>query len=529
MAKASFQIVVFVFGVSLAVAFVYATRPPSGSASARTAEAAPAPVVWTQVIQPPPAPAAGGANAGQSIGQSLGDAHPEEASERSENEQLLAQLKALTPETRRALLVESVHEGTISSLRFASSSLLVLLPEYHEQLLPTLKREALKALLSRFRDVDWSNWQLSSFARAGGPTAARSYVDLVASVNPELGRFLETAAQLFRAVAASTKAGRPFALRDGLDEVLRTAERPTASAPGVPNAVPRVLDAEILGDAIFRTAFEEIRARLISSYVDAHREQPLLNFQLILSADGGAASEPLTSVLLRLFRQFSLEASPRYREQVFELLLSSPNVERWVKQRPALRRALAQLYLVGAMDAVELEDPRRATLFLDESIRLAPKLRGQELLAEALRGKETGDEPARAQNAGLQAQPANEEARLSEPRPEEPRSEQPQSAARTERSSSTLFSDSSKSSSGERLSSTLRQGISFLSMLLLVLLVAGGGALVFLYRRSLNAVRLRASDLIPAESPKGVRITAPSEMNFDEEFELGSRAKQSPY
>ncbi len=476
------QCVVFGLGVAVALLLGYATKGPSSNALARTAanpnlvsrpNAANTPIVWTHDTR---------ANGAAGI--------------ESENNELTDRLESMSPEVRRAFLVEAVRDGSAASLRNISSRAMSVLPEYRKDILPVLKREALSVLVSRFREIDWTNWPLSSYARDGGPTPGRSYVDLVFAANPELGRFLETGAQLFHRLFAVTEQGKVFTPAAELQRVLATAEQ--ARADRAQGLIPasRLLDAGILQDPVFGLVLEQLRAQLVGNYLQVNRKDPLTSLELLLSVHPAAGATELSPEFVRVLRLFALDATARYREEVFERLQESTNLESVAKNDPVLGRALSELYLVGGMDAIEHGDQARALLYIDQSNHFFPGLRAQELLAELIRMRNQPREEPRTQVAARQPEPEAEESgvltlgRKSEPSP---------------------------------VQASISTGMSYLSVGVFALVILGALFFVFVYFRSVRSLSAPALSPVTHTPTSPMRMTSPTDVNFGNEPETERR------
>jgi hypothetical protein len=504
MSKGRLKILSFALGLLFALALGFTSRP-SSTALARTAR----PSVNSQYTR-------------SLHTMTLPDAtvvSPPQASnaEQKESQRSLDQLEHLSPEKRRAVFVQSVREGSISALRDIDSKAIGVLPEYRSTILPLLEREGFDSLLSRFRQIDWMNWPMSSFAVDGGPTDARQYVDRISAVNSELGRFLETAARLVHSVYVSTRKGQSFSEQDKLHELLAGADRQPVDA-NIRTALARtMLDAQILQNPIFQRRFEQLRSQFVLSYLQSHPDEVLRSFQLLLSAHFNE-NDMLSSALLMLLRRFTLDASAKFREQIFDIIHQSLNIQIAAKSDAQLQRALAELYLVGAMDALEADDRQRAAIYLDESQGYNSDLKGQEILTEYLKSDAHLRQPEKQETKGDETEKATQE--------KEPAEEHTSLLSR-------FSHDSEHQDAQSKIRSTLVSGISYISMLLFALLIGGGIFLAIIYRRSVQTLSGLQKSSAPHHSGEGrsngVRMTAPTEMDFGEEFELGSKARQSPY
>ena len=510
MSNGLIKVLLFLIGVLVAVAVALTTRT-SSTALARTGKSTHSKLIFEE-------------SAPQLAEQS--ESSPVAAPVKTERVVSLnryREIERLTPEQRQSMLVQALREGTASSLPLVNARVISNLPEYRNQLVPVLEREALQTLLARFRQIDWLNWPLSSTALDGGPTEARSYIDLLHGENPEIGRFLETAAEMFYLLFRSTREGKVFSGQAELENFLQIAER--GAADKSPAAVPerRYLDNQIMHNPAFVPVLDELRAQFVLRTLEKHSDDLMQSLTLLLSVPPGPHQQEIASSIRLLLLRFSLEASPKYRAQVFDVLHSSKYLQDWLEQEPVLHRPLAELYLVGAMDALEIEDIRRAALFLDESQNLAPGLKSQELLAEYL--KSSGHGVAVPENAA--EAPAVDAAAETKPAGSRKLLDSVTKDSETE----PLLSDKTHAPQAKtNVRSALMSAISYISVFLFILLVVGGIVMIVLYRRSLSLTPA-GSGAKPRRdrSSSNARMTPPGEMDFGEEFELGTKARQSGF
>ncbi|MFN8389152.1 MAG: hypothetical protein U0136_02540 [Bdellovibrionota bacterium] len=526
MSPARLKFLSFFLGLLLAVALGLATRP-SSTALARTNSLNRPTTSHSEIVNAISNSAiqlgvdSKRSKTSQDAARSIEDSLPIQNSSAAPNHSL-SQLEQLDPQKRMSLLVQALREGSLSSLQELQDRQISLLPGYRETVLPRLRAEGLDALLGRFRQVDWLSWSLSSFAVDGGPTEARLFVDRVSAVNNELGSFLETAAEMFHGVFLATKQGREFSPQDYLDSLLQSSERSESDPKRAPAALPREsIDALILHDTTFVERFEALRSQLVISYVQSHPSDTLTSFSLLLSTPPSVRSDVVVEALLMLLRRFTLEASPKFRAQVFDIVQRSLTLRLLVKREPAMRRSLAELYLMGSMDALESDDRRRAAVYLDESQSYTTGLKGQEILSEYLKSvAQTPKSAAPSESQSTQAEPAKEASAKGDETSEK---ERPSLLSR-------FMDDKPAADEQSVVRTTLVSGISYLSMLLFVLLIGGGVFIFIIYRRSLDSLSgVNLPRRSSTENGGSMKMTAPNEMDFGEEFELGSKSNQSPF
>lgn len=416
----------------------------------------------------------------------------------SEAQDAALNLSAKSPAERSTLLRQALHEGTFASLQLLDSRVLSKLPSYLDRELPEAKHEALAEMLRRFRDIDWSNWKLSAFAVNGGPTAARRYVDVINIVNIEVGSYLETSAELLHSLYLNTQKGNVFAEDRALKALLNA---PNSSSSDTNSGKVITLDSQILLDPVFRENLESLREQFIVSYVDGHSEDPRKNLNLLLSIEPKLLAKSSITALTRLFRRFALEASPRFREEIFADLHNSETLSSFLAVDATLRRSVAELYLIGVLDALEDGDNRRATYFLQESNALYPGLKGQEMLAQRLQLEPT---TAASKKPTLQNvdNASHEEKEKIAPK-----------------GSKSLFPETASNTSDTKIRSTIEQGISYLFIVLLAVVFGGGVFFFVLYQRSLRSLDITPLSAVKEGSRKTQPITSPSSVDFEDSFE----------
>ena len=243
----------------------------------------------------------------------------------------------------------------------------------------------------------------------------------------------------------------------------------------------------------------------MARFLDTHDVEPLLAFQLICSTHPSAGGGDLGPRMKLLLQKFTLDASPMYRETVFAALNSTHYVEEISQDQPTVRRALAELYVVASLDAADVNDRKRAAIYLDESLSIYPGLRSQELITQLLKRESFASAP--------ETMAADGQKSLDVKKSGAKQSAAKQSAAHE----NPLFGDSAEH---EESDSSLAQGISYLSAVIFFLVIGGALFFVFVYWRSVRTLRMTTDDIAPKHSspPSSVRITPPGEMNFDDDI-----------
>lgn len=392
------------------------------------------------------------------------------------------------PQDRPELVARALESGTMSDLQLLKSDQLRQLPDYRNGIVPTMKRAGIGGLLSRFVESDWLDWPRANSSVQGGPSAARAYIDDIRVVNPELARYLETAALLFQALYLKTSQGLPFTLREELYAISRSAERLLEYRKAKAIPARQLLDLEIGQDSLFVRELERKRADFVLLYTKEHPDEIQKNFTLLLGLEPSYAGDEVLRSLTNILRRFALEGSPKFRDQILREAAESSAMQELLKRDLRIRKAVAELYLIGVIDALEQADTRRAMLYLNESVSVQPGLRSQELLAQAIRRRAADTAEA-----------------IPEPVKENPEAKQKQ-AKRLE-----LFADEA-----DELPATDGGGTSYLMLFLLVGFVIIISVFVILYRRSSRLTSLQLYEAGP-KAPATMSMTSPTAVNFETE------------
>lgn len=278
-------------------------------------------------------------------------------------------------------LLQALQLATSQSLQQLREEELKKLPDYPLVILPALKSEALEKLLKSFTRIDWEDWFRSSRIQ---PTPARLFIDNISFVHPTLGIFLESSAQILHGLFLNTEAGKQFNQTEYLQGIIKNAEEVTRFRRQ--RAIPARLlfSTEVLQDPVFISVLERERGRLIAAYIMVRPDEIQTNLELVHDVDAAYAPEQLFSVLEQSLADLVTRASSGVRREVLEEELERRKFENFGNFHPGVRRALAQLFAVGAIDALEEGDTRSATFYLRESLGIQSGLQSQSLVGKLL-------------------------------------------------------------------------------------------------------------------------------------------------
>lgn len=403
------------------------------------------------------------------------------------------------------LVQAAAREATSKSLERLQRDALKTVPNYQNEILPVLKKESLLVLLRRFSDSDWTDWPRASFILEGNPTPARTYVNDVFIVNEDLGRFLETAALLFYITYASGSEGKIISPEQALERVFAQSNRLLAYR--APKAIPPrdMLDPEILSLSFVRERFKQLQNSLVLRFIRNHPGEYQLHFELLSGLSDDAVNAETNEVLAELLQRFSLEASPKFREEILKRVRSGQALSESVRTNSRVARALAHLFLVGTLDALDAGEPRKASLYLDESYAYDPRLPSQEVVASALR--QAHAQLLQKKKAQAQQQPVEKGSAKT----------QKSAPAGDDGDSLQLLSDnSSRKTETQAYSSFIDKGVMILIYLLFGILILGGGFILHLYRQRINMPSTPVEDLDPkVDTSPSVDVTRTNAAHFN--------------
>ena len=280
---------------------------------------------------------------------------------------------------RLEMLTQALDQGTIDSLQQISSRNLHALPDYQTRILPALKIQGLEALLVRFTSADWENWDMRTRHHVT-PTRAREYVDEVKSTNPELGRFLDTGAELFHRLSLRIHQGLVIDLQSEMEELARASSIESSSSPA---RLEQDLPVDIIADPSFVAVFERLRADLTAKRLVDFPLEVERNLELLNALRPDSCSPTVWAVVTPLLERLSLETSAKFREQLV-LHYDFARLREFAQRDRDVKAALANFFALVAADFLLQGDLSRATTYLDYSTALVPGLRAQAVVREYL-------------------------------------------------------------------------------------------------------------------------------------------------
>ncbi len=318
--------------------------------------------------------------------------------------------RSISPDDYREKLIEAVRTGTLSSLQAIRKEYVELLPSYQEEVLPLIKREALNELLRRFTEEDWANWQEAALANKGNPSEARSFLDSVVLLNPDVGRFLETAAQLLHGMYLKFRVSKQYSLKEDLSYIIYNADEILLyrSASAIPARL--LFDVTIIKDPVFLEVFRREKGRMIAERIERNPDDVIGHLMQIDNSYQRETGGSLLPSYGALMRRVTLEGTPAYREQVLAFLQQAEGIQEWSKESSEVRSLNAELFGMSAVDSLARKDVASAKEKLSKSIALHDGLKMQAFIAsyidefEGLPAEEIADVGAEEADPGVEGQ-----------------------------------------------------------------------------------------------------------------------------
>lgn len=299
--------------------------------------------------------------------------------------------RELSEEERIAQMSNALRAGTLEALQAVREEVLTNLPGYQERILPILKYHALNALIVRFEERDWRAWP--DYELSNDYSRAKQYVDDLRLVNPQLGRFVNTASYLLHGLFMATNEGRVFYSLEYEELLHRTKPHLGVDEPGTfsllaPVPLKRARSEQRVSDDLpFRRVFEEQRCRLCLKYMDAAPQEVNVHLRLLGATNPEYCPKSGADIVIGLIHRVMTVGSAKLREEVLSRELEQRTLEKFGERYAGVKKGLAQLFVAGALDAVTVNDLSRARALGEHSRLLFSGLESQMRLAELLEKK----------------------------------------------------------------------------------------------------------------------------------------------
>ncbi len=308
---------------------------------------------------------------------------------------VLAYSPAIADEVRPRsfeVIAHALREGSPSSLSVLKPDQLKTLPNYQSELLPFLKAELLKHLVSQFTDREWREWPqlLSSMTN---PSQAREFVDRINMVNIKLGVYLETAAQLFHGLFLAIEKGGDYSVTENFEYLKTHAEEILAYRGKTPLPPQFMFSEEVIRDEVFIGELNRLRAELVARFIRANPRQWPVHLSLINALPEHGIAEDVYQAIGGSLASLVLDGDSATRQIFLYQELRIGKLQRYAAISPIVRRSLAQLFVIGAVDALERGESMDSGKFLTLSTTLEPGLRVQTMVSKYLQAR-SGDSEA---------------------------------------------------------------------------------------------------------------------------------------
>lgn len=237
-----------------------------------------------------------------------------------------------------------------------------------QKYLPLIKNEILRKLVIELGNSEWLQWSLPDTQNISNKTSARSFIDSFRNVNIDLGRYAETAALLFSGLYYTTISGRSFSAEEELYNLVLEADHLFARRTPAALSSRIHLDLEITRDETFLIWLERLRARLVVKYCINSPRQIENQFYLLSGVKEEFLNEKILSVYKSLFITISRKISPRFRDELREVYLTTSEIKRLITNMPELTDKIDEFIQVSFEDAIRIQDRSKAkSIFLQYS------------------------------------------------------------------------------------------------------------------------------------------------------------------
>ena len=292
----------------------------------------------------------------------------EEASEEDVTKRYIYAARKGVPETLQLLRPEYVEQ----------------VPGYPDSIIPQLKRTVLDSLVARIRSGNWQKWPDISRAVGTAATPAEEYIDNVTSVNPHLGRFMETSSYLLAQMYRVTLDGKPFDSSTAMKDLSEKAEVLLAHRAASAISPRELIDITAIEDPAFVAISERLRGEFFSQFVARAPGRIGEQFFILDTLVPQYCGDLVLPAVTQLIGRLSLEASADFRTGVLPLLADSQVLDALSSKSEDLAKLIAQLYVVYGVDALEQGKQGDAERFLAVSEQTFGGLASQESLRRVL-------------------------------------------------------------------------------------------------------------------------------------------------
>ncbi len=254
----------------------------------------------------------------------------------------------------------ALKDGSPQALAILRDEVLRNDPKYVSEILPRLRRDALHTFLQK------------------SMSDAEQYVSNVERVNSDLGTYLRSAITILQALYRETKQGTVFDEKRYVESQLTQMEESLLGSRLGDFSEPRSFDASVLDNPRFHAFLELSRCELVIDELQAKPGSLGELMPLLASVKPTFCSKQANTKLARIIVRIMSEGSVELRTTLLTDELTQRTLSQFSNVSELVRRAVAELFVISAIDAVAVGDQATAETLLVRSRELIPLLESQE-------------------------------------------------------------------------------------------------------------------------------------------------------
>ena len=251
----------------------------------------------------------------------------------------------------------AIEKPTIESLSILWFDYFSTNENYQEVLLPFVKQEGILKLISTFTEDDWSNWSNMRTRHTENQSEIGKFVSNIRIVNPELGLYFDSAAFLLSAVYAQTINGELFFIDESFNNYLEQKKLYIESDK---------IDS-IINDKILISNLEKVRLHAINAYLRSNSGDLSSQLLVVLGVAPKQYDQQILVSFMNLLYRVIFSATSAFRLEILQDKIVLDTFHTYANFDSGIRRALARLYLIGSIDAVEVGEKETAKIFFEQS------------------------------------------------------------------------------------------------------------------------------------------------------------------
>ncbi|MCC6221680.1 MAG: hypothetical protein IT291_10615 [Deltaproteobacteria bacterium] len=285
---------------------------------------------------------------------------------------------------RIILIGAALEEGSAESLSLLKPAVLKELPDYERTIWPAVRKHSLDIIVRKLTEDDWNNWLELRQGFSTRLSPAEAYLEKIYLNNKELALYLDTAVILLSNMQRRISAGHRFDLEAEIKSLVENAPRLLGKKKRLDESFATLVDSSVTSDAFFLELIERKRAVFVATLL---KRQPYNAADNLLHVASLAPKYCGDEVLLGI-ADFLLNIATGVGKEVrFNFLkqeVTSRIIQTFSATNDRVKRALAQAYLMGAIDALEDGVPSYALDFFREAITQDPYVSGREAIRSLL-------------------------------------------------------------------------------------------------------------------------------------------------